>query len=70
MVEGHLLLDQWTDKASGEKRSKLLVIVDNFQFLDAKQGQGGEPRRQEQRGDADEGMAPVPAGRGDDDIPF
>ncbi len=32
-IEGHLKLDEWTDKQSGQKRSKLKVIVDNFEFF-------------------------------------
>lgn len=35
-VEGHLRLDQWEDKAGGQKRSRLLVVVDNLQFLEAR----------------------------------
>lgn len=35
-VEGHLKMDQWEDKQSGQKRSRLLIVVENFQFLDAK----------------------------------
>lgn len=38
-VEGHLRFDQWTDK-EGNKRSRLLVRVDNFQYLDPR-GDGG-----------------------------
>src|SRR4051812_34641943 len=43
-VEGRLKLDQWEDKQSGAKRSKLTVIVEGFQFLGSKNdgdGQGG-----------------------------
>lgn len=32
-VEGRLRFDQWEDKASGQKRSKLKVVVENFQFI-------------------------------------
>jgi single-strand DNA-binding protein len=39
-LEGHLKLDQWTDK-EGQKRSRLVVVVDNLQFLDSKQDGGG-----------------------------
>jgi single-strand DNA-binding protein len=46
MVEGRLKLDTWDDKTSGQKRSKLKVVADNFQFL------GGRPE-----GEA----APVPS---------
>ena len=37
--EGKLRLDQWQDK-EGNNRSKLKVVVDDFQFVDSK-GDGG-----------------------------
>ena len=37
LVEGRLRLDQWDDKQSGQKRSKLGVILEGFQFM------GGRP---------------------------
>jgi len=33
MVEGRLKLDQWEDKQSGQKRSKMKVVLENVQFL-------------------------------------
>jgi single-strand DNA-binding protein len=44
-VEGRLKLDQWEDKNTKEKRSKMKVVVDSFQFLgEAKQGNSeGKP---------------------------
>ena len=39
-VEGRLKLDQWDDKQSGQKRSKLHVIGEGFQFLGNKREQG------------------------------
>lgn len=35
MIEGRLKLDQWDDKQSGQKRSRLGVILEGFQFLDS-----------------------------------
>lgn len=35
-VEGRLKYDTWDDKQSGGKRSKLSVVVENFQFIGAK----------------------------------
>ncbi len=43
MVEGRLKLDQWEDKTSGQKRSKLKVVLDNVQFLSSRGGAGGAP---------------------------
>ncbi|MGP1309304.1 MAG: single-stranded DNA-binding protein, partial [Phycisphaerales bacterium] len=40
-IEGRLRLDQWQDKDGGN-RSKLKVIVENFQFVDSRgDGDGG-----------------------------
>lgn len=40
-LEGHLRLDQWTAQ-DGQKRQKLMIVVDNIQFVDSKpDGQGG-----------------------------
>jgi single-strand DNA-binding protein len=45
-IEGHLRLDQW--EKDGQKRSRLLVVVDNLQFLDSNrqdEGEGGGGQR-------------------------
>ena len=41
-VEGRLKLDTWDDKASGQKRSKLKVMVENIQLLGGREGGPGE----------------------------
>ena len=62
LIEGRLKLDQWEDKQTQTKRSKLCVIGETFQFLGAKK-EGSEPR-----------PASAPAATGspisDDDVPF
>jgi single-strand DNA-binding protein len=40
-VEGRLKLDQWEDKQGGGKRSKLNVVIENFQFLGGRDSAGG-----------------------------
>jgi len=42
-IEGHLKMDSWTDppEKGGGKRTKLVVVVDNFQYLEPR-GDGGE----------------------------
>lgn len=40
LIEGRLRLDQWDDKQTGQKRSKLGVVMESFQFLDSKTGEG------------------------------
>ncbi|MCC6239274.1 MAG: single-stranded DNA-binding protein [Phycisphaerales bacterium] len=37
-VEGRLKYDQWEDKQGGGKRSKLSVVIENFQFIGSRDG--------------------------------
>lgn len=37
-IEGRLRYDTWDDKQTGQKRSKLGVVLESFQFLDFKGG--------------------------------
>ena len=73
MVEGRLKLDQWDDKQTGQKRSKLGVVLENFQFLDSRGevGGGGEGGGYSQPGSTSNSPpgdgSSVPA---DDDVPF
>jgi len=43
LIEGRLKLDQWEDKQTQQKRSRLGVVMESFQFLDsaANRGEGG-----------------------------
>jgi single-strand DNA-binding protein len=41
LIEGRLRLDTWEDKQTQQKRSKLGVVLENFQFLDSG-NRGGE----------------------------
>lgn len=46
-VEGRLRLDQWQDKNTGDNRSKLNVVLENFQFIGGRgesEGFGGGER--------------------------
>lgn len=76
MIEGRLRLDQWDDKQTGQKRSKLGVVAETVQFLGSAQGGGeggGAPAPARQRpaaaapaGEPLEGDAPPES----DDVPF
>jgi single-strand DNA-binding protein len=41
-VEGRLRLDTWDDKQTGQKRSKLGVVLESFQFVDSGGARAGE----------------------------
>ena len=40
-VEGRLQLDSWEDKTTGQQRSRLKVVGENFQFLGGREEGGG-----------------------------
>jgi single-strand DNA-binding protein len=39
-LEGRLKFDQWDDKQTGQKVSKLRVVLENFQFVGGPRGEG------------------------------
>ena len=41
LVEGRLKLDQWEDKNTHQKQSKLRVALEAFSFIDSRGGDGG-----------------------------
>jgi|SRR5207237_314290 len=74
LVEGRLKLDQWDDKQTNQKRSRLGVVLESFQFLDSggtNTGAGPSQSRPAQR------PSSAPASNSDDmppdaedDVPF
>lgn len=68
-VQGHLKLDQWQDKTTNQKRSKLYVVAERIQFLDSKQSGGeGAPLSQSPEPASPEPHLHQPPS--DDHIPF
>lgn len=63
-VEGRLNMDQWDDRQTGKKRSKLGVVVDSWQFVGGKSEQASAGGRK----------APAPVSYDDipedSDVPF
>jgi single-strand DNA-binding protein len=64
-IEGHLKMDNWTSQ-DGQKRSKLSIVADNLQFLDAKGEGAGAPSGGRGGGYAARGPAPAAAAPADD----
>jgi single-strand DNA-binding protein len=62
LVEGRLKTDSWDDKQSGQKKSKLILVVEQFHFVG-----GGE--RQQQAAPAAK-TAEKPADDTDMEVPF
>jgi single-strand DNA-binding protein len=82
LIEGRLKLDQWDDKQTNQKRSKLGVVLESFSFIDSKgqdgggQGMENSPRPRPQAaaagsvtGPAEGAPADVPPPE-EDDVPF
>ena len=83
LIEGRLQLDQWEDKQSGEKRSKLRVVGETMQMLGSREGggSGGGGGGRSYGGGGSAGAAPVDEmppppidsfydSAPDDDVPF
>lgn len=75
MLEGRLRLDQW-EANDGQKRSKLCVVLENFQFVGGPREDGGgsgggsyESSSPPQR-DSGSGSGAAPQESIDDDVPF
>lgn len=66
-IEGHLKMDSWTAQ-DGTKRNRIVVVADNFQFLEPRQ-EGGE-RRQSRSDDSDYDPSQYSDGGDKEDIPF
>jgi single-strand DNA-binding protein len=81
-VEGRLKLDQWEDKNSKEKRSKMKVVLEQFEFLgDSRGGGASQPGGEQDQtgGSSPERHSPPPrpaaarpaaAENLDEDVPF
>ena len=77
LLEGRLKLDQWEDKNTHQKQSKLRVVLESFSFIDSKAASDGgsaEPARPRPAAasapaaaPAAEAEAPAPE---EDDVPF
>ena len=82
LIEGRLKYDQWDDKQTNQKRSKLGVVLESFQFMDSQKssepGAPSAPARPRPASSAPstefQSNAPVPEPDGpppsEDDVPF
>jgi len=78
MIEGRLKLDTWDDKQTNQKRSRLGVVMETFQFLDfnkSAEGMGAPlPAKSRQPQSASSETEPPPpdaaASPEEDDVPF
>lgn len=78
LVEGRLKLDQWVDKQSGEKRSRIGVVAESVQFLGSAPKGDEAPAAGGNKIDDDDVPRNRPAATGeaeqesplDDDVPF
>ena len=79
-VEGRLRFDQWEDKTSGQKRSRLTVVLENFQFIggrgenenESHESSGGSGASPERHSPPPRAPKPAPAQDDnlDEDVPF
>ena len=62
-VEDHLILEEWEGKENGKKQSKMRVVIDDFQFLEKREGGGVQAAKSD---------APAKTASGDEieEVPF
>ena len=68
-VRGRLRLDEWEDKTTKQKRSKLGVVLESFQFTDSRQASEAAPAQATRP----QAAAPAPTAPPEDesnDVPF
>src|SRR6476660_6447692 len=78
MIEGRLRLDTWDDKQTNQKRSRLGVVMETFQFLDFNKSAEGigaplPPKSRQPQPAGSESESPAPdaaASAEEDDVPF
>ena len=83
LVEGRLQLDQWEDRETGQKRSKLKVVGESLQLLGGRNDSGGTgggrpaPQQGGQSAPSQPARSPdqafyddAPAPPSDDEVPF
>ena len=71
-VEGRLKLDQWDDKATGQARSKLGVVIESVQFLGGR-SEGEAPAAPSKPATGQPARPTPPSAskpKSDDDVPF
>jgi single-strand DNA-binding protein len=80
LLEGRLKLDQWEDKQTQQKRSRLGVVLESFSFLDSGNREAGDfgggpgsaarPQRPQQSAPPPASSEPEGMPPEEDDVPF
>jgi len=74
LIEGRLKYESWDDKQTSQKRSKLMVVLESFQFVDSARPEGGPAAAPATKRPAATADAAAPAEAEapavDDDVPF
>ena len=68
LIEGRLKLEQWEDKQTSQKRSKLGVVLESFQFMDSGRADGTPGTGARSR--ATSPSAPEVPAPEEDEVPF
>lgn len=69
LVEGRLKTESWDDKQTGQKRTKMGVVLESFQFIGGEKRQEAAPQRPTPSNDRPKAPAP-PKDVDEDDVPF
>ena len=78
LVEGRLRQDTWDDKETGKSRSKLVVVLERFEFVGSARDNSGDSDYSQSAASNYKRTSPAPRGRApeqvedleDDEVPF
>lgn len=78
LIEGRLRQDTWDDKETGKSRSKLVVVLERFEFVGGARDSGDSDSYSSSSGANYKRTSPAPRGKApeqlddleDDDVPF
>jgi single-strand DNA-binding protein len=70
LVSGRLQTESWDDKQTGQKRSKLAVVIENFQLLSAKRESSSAPAAPRTPPPGSPAASSDDAPKDGDDVPF
>jgi single-strand DNA-binding protein len=69
-IEGRIKIDQFDDKTTGQKRSKMKVVLESFQFLGGREDSNSERKPADSHDERPASQTPPPRESVDEDVPF
>lgn len=69
-IRGRLKTEEWNDKTTGEKRTKLAVVMEEFEFIDQRSTEQAQPVAPKREAPTTADLPPGTKVDDDSDVPF